>query len=169
MIGAPPWISQLQRREVPDGSVTPLDTPFNRKIHKEYASAMAQPRYVKTPEEYAAAMAAGQNAPRPYPTHYTAKEGGSWFNFNSHSIMFSDGSTYDCKLRAWRPAKVDPVQRWDQVCAEDPLASNKMVLAGNQMVDEIRKLRAKLLDMEQEKRRDFEEAANYRPDDEGDF
>ena len=40
----------------------------------QYAEAMKRPRYVRTAEEYVAAMAAGQNAPRPYPTHYTPKE-----------------------------------------------------------------------------------------------
>jgi len=138
MIGGAPHIP-IRRREVPDGSVTPLDTPFTRKFHKEHAKAMA---------------ATGQTTtPRPYPIAYTPVEGGKWCT--PLAVKFSDGSIYDTRTKSWRAARpepVDPVLRWDEVCAGEPLASNKMVLAGNQMVDEIRKLRAKLLDLEQERR-----------------
>lgn len=149
MIGGPGWTGFQQSQSLQRN--TPLDTPANRKLH----------------EEHAAAMAAGQNAPRPYPVEYTSSEGGHWLKFVSASVKFSDDTIYDTRTKSWRPARpepVDPVLRWDEACAGDPLASNKMVLAGNEMVDEIRKLRAKLLDLEQEKR-----SRRAEVDDEDDF
>jgi len=127
----------FEKREVPDGSVTPLDTPFVRKLH----------------EEHAAAMAAGQNAPRPYPVAYTNEEGGTWYEFRmKNSIKFSDGSIYDVKTQSWRQESVDPIAQWERNKAADPLASSGMIQAGEHLVREVKNLRAKLLDLEMEKR-----------------
>jgi hypothetical protein len=115
----------------------PISQKLNAKQHKEYAAAMARPGDPVTT--------------KPYPVACVTEEGGKWTV--PYAVKFCDGTIYDTRTHTWRAARpepVDPVLDWDNVCAGEPLASNKMVLAGNRMVDEIRKLRAKLLDLEQE-------------------
>jgi len=134
MIGGAPHIP-IRRREVPDGSVTPLDTPFIRKIHEEHAKAMAAQQ-------------------KPYPTHHTDREGGKWTQILFGSVKFSDGSIYDGITKSWRQESVDPIAQWERNKAADPLASSGMIQAGEHLVREVKQLRQRILDLEMERRSD---------------
>jgi len=106
---------------------------LNEQLHKEYAAAMA--------------------AEKPYPTHYTNIEGGEWQNFRvSNSIKFSDGAIYDTKTKSWRREIIDPIAQWERNKAADPLASSGMIQAGEHLVREVKQLRGRIFDLEQERR-----------------
>jgi hypothetical protein len=111
---------------------------LNEKLHTEYAKAMARPGDPITTNE------------KPYPEFCTLEEGGKWKT--PCAVKFSDGSIYDLVSKKWRPGFVDLIDQWERSKAGDPLARSEMLQAGDHLVREVKKLRAQLLDLEQERR-----------------